>query len=191
MADPEYRGAGWVDLQTPLLTMVDAAGRTRVWPAQWIGLVCSPVPGVVIGVPEFPDGPAAPGVYMRFAVNLPPAGCRVPRSMVALLAGAGRELLTQAGMELADGTLPGVRLVADWPLQFECLQGRSVQRAGLVLVRGEVAALHCHGELLPARRWADLCRAPIRALLSGRAACGEPGRDDRRLDREGTLQDNY
>jgi flavin reductase (DIM6/NTAB) family NADH-FMN oxidoreductase RutF len=152
-------------LTSPLVALAGRDNGVRVWSSEWLGLVCSSRPLLTISLGSRTTAGIDPGALELFGVSLPPAALLVPSWLPALLAGAGKEVLAEAGLSIALGTAAGAPLVSGCALHFECRNGTVAIYPGTVLISAEVAAIHRPEGTLGPENWPDLARLqPLRGV---------------------------
>ena len=157
-----------LQLASPLLALVGRDNGVRVWSSEWLGLVCAPQPLLTVSLGLRSAAGLDPVTLTLFGVSLPPPALLVPPWLPALLAGAGKEVLAEAGLAIALGTSAGAPLVNGCALHFECRNGTLAHYPGTVLISAEVVAIHRPEGSLGPEHWPDLERLQP---LMGRARC--------------------
>lgn len=165
-----------VPLVTPLLALATQGGTVEVWSSEWLGVVFGPVLRLTVCLgPRFAVA-SGNSALACFGVSLPPRDLRVPPWLPALLAGAGDQVLADAGLAVTFGQTLGAPLVEAFPVGIECRNGQISVQAGVVLVTAEVAAVHADPALAaPGEGSFRQALRPFLELLPGAAttAAGE------------------
>lgn len=158
-------------VHSALVTLGVPTGGVRVFPAAWVGMVCSRPMVLSVAVRSCR---LRAGREMVFAVNLPSRNLLASSLLSQRPAGPEGDVSTFPGLTFVTGLVKGTRLIRECPVRVECRGGTIRSRFGQDFIQGEVVAVHTEetsftGESLPthpgrlgpfARAWS---RCPNRA----------------------------
>jgi len=129
-----------------LVTTCDEDGKANIMMASWVGIVSKTPPTMAVSLHHNRKTYANIKATGVFSVNAVPSKMAVAADACGLASGHTVNKQELTSLELSPGTLDGVSLVADSPLNVECRFVREVELGDYRLVLGEIAEIHACDE---------------------------------------------
>jgi len=127
---------------TTLICTSDQQDKVNLMMASWVGIVSKTPPTMAVSLHHGRKTYSNIITSKVFSVNLVPASLAVAADACGLVSGSKADKLELTGLEVAPGSVAGVYLVADSPLNVECRWRREVELGDYRLVMGEIVEIH-------------------------------------------------
>jgi flavin reductase (DIM6/NTAB) family NADH-FMN oxidoreductase RutF len=164
--DRSCLGPSFFPISPALLTFRSPSRVPQILSVAWVGIVYSSPPVLSVAFKRGESGKASYGRGGDFAVNLPAEDLLFSPTFRKLLAAESVDLRTASGFTLAEGQTTGIPLIAECPIQIECIRGTLRSRFGQEFIEGEVATVHRGGVSYKTDSSVDIYR--LMPLASGR-----------------------
>lgn len=125
-----------------LIATQDARGETNLMMASWVGIVSKTPPTMAISLHHERRTYVNIMDSKVFSVNLVPSNLAVAADACGLVSGKKTDKQQLTKLALSSGTLEGVQLVDESPLNVECRFLREVELGDYRLVMGEIMEIH-------------------------------------------------
>lgn len=129
-----------------LVATHDDQGVANLMMASWVGIVSKTPPTVAISLHHDRKTYANIMLSKVFSVNIVPSHMAETADACGLISGKNIDKCRMTGLEMSAGTLEGVSLVAESPLNLECRFLHEVELGDYRLIMGEIVEIHaCEG----------------------------------------------
>jgi flavin reductase (DIM6/NTAB) family NADH-FMN oxidoreductase RutF len=125
-----------------LICTSDEQGAINLMMASWVGIVSKTPPTMAVSLHHDRKTYANIVANRVFSVNLVPTGLAVAADACGLVSGTRVDKHELTGLDVVAGTVDGVSLVNDSPLNVECRYLREVELGDYRLVMGEIVEIH-------------------------------------------------
>jgi len=160
---------------TVLVSCVDAEGNANIITIAWVGVVCSEPP--ILSVSIRPRGRHSYGIVMatnEFVVNIPPAGKVRETDYCGTVSGKNVDKFEAAGLTALPASSVKAPLIAECPVNLECVVRHRLALGTHDVFLAEVVALHADEEALDSKGRLDIAKiAPIAFCDGGYYAMGD------------------
>lgn len=127
---------------TTLITTQNSEGDVNLMMASWVGIVSKTPPTIAVSLNQDRQTYANIKQGGTFSVNVVPASMAQVADACGLASGKKVDKQKLTGLDVSPGTLDGVLLVDDSPLNVECRYIREVELGDYRLVMGEIVEIH-------------------------------------------------
>ena len=127
---------------TTLIASQNAEGDVNLMMASWVGIVSKTPPMIAVSLNCDRQTYANIKAGGTFSVNVVPAAMAQVADACGLASGKKVDKQKLTGLDVSPGTLDGVFLVDDSPLNVECRFAREVELGDYRLVLGEIVEIH-------------------------------------------------
>jgi flavin reductase (DIM6/NTAB) family NADH-FMN oxidoreductase RutF len=134
-----------------MVSCADAAGRANIITLAWVGTVCSEPPMVSISVR--PARHSSPMIKEtgEFVVNLPTVEQARATDICGMYSGAKTDKWQKAGLTPAPAQKVKAPLIAECPVNLECVVRNTLNLGTHDMFIGEIVAVHADESVLDAR----------------------------------------
>lgn len=125
-----------------LIATQDVAGEVNLMMASWVGIVSKTPSTIAVSLNR--DRKTYENIIQNrlFSVNLVSADLTVAADACGLVSGRKTDKHELTGLSVSPGTLDGIRLVDESPLNVECRFMNEVELGDYRLVLGEIVEIH-------------------------------------------------
>ncbi len=125
-----------------LICTSDQQDKINLMMASWVGVVSKTPPTIAVSLHHGRTTYANIVASRVFSVNLVPTRLAVAADACGLVSGCKVDKHELTGLDVAPGSVAGVSLLADSPLNVECRYLREVELGDYRLVMGEIIEIH-------------------------------------------------
>jgi len=141
---------------TTLITTQNGEGDVNLMMASWVGIVSKTPPTIAVSLNQDRQTYANIKAGGTFSVNVVPAVMAQVADACGLASGKKVDKQKLTGLDVSPGTLEGVFLVDESPLNVECRYVREVELGDYRLVMGEIVEIHACEEAFNEQGEADV-----------------------------------
>lgn len=127
---------------TTLIASQNAEGDVNLMMASWVGIVSKTPPTIAVSLNCDRQTYANIKAGGTFSVNVVPSSMAQVADACGLASGKQVDKQKLTGLDVSAGTLDGVFLIDDSPLNVECRYVREVELGDYRLVMGEIVEIH-------------------------------------------------
>lgn len=127
---------------TTLIASQSAEGDVNLMMASWVGIVSKTPPTIAVSLNCDRQTYANIKAGGTFSVNVVPSSMAQVADACGLASGKQVDKQKLTGLDVSAGTLDGVFLIDDSPLNVECRYVREVELGDYRLVMGEIVEIH-------------------------------------------------
>ena len=127
---------------TTLIASQNAEGDVNLMMASWVGIVSKTPPTIAVSLNQDRQTYANIKASGTFSVNVVPAAMAQVADACGLASGKKIDKMKLTGLDVSPGTLEGVFLVDESPLNVECRYASEVELGDYRLVLGEIVEIH-------------------------------------------------
>lgn len=125
-----------------LIATQDAAGEVNLMMASWVGIVSKTPPTIAVSLNRERKTYENITCNQRFSVNLVSTDLTVAADACGLVSGRKADKRKLTELAVSPGSLDGVQLVDESPLNVECRYMSEVELGDYCLVFGEIVEIH-------------------------------------------------
>ena len=127
---------------TTLIASQNAEGDVNLMMASWVGIVSKTPPTIAVSLNQDRQTYANIKAGGTFSVNVVPAAMAQVADACGLASGKKVDKQKLTGLDVSPGSLEGVFLVDESPLNVECRYASEVELGDYRLVLGEIVEIH-------------------------------------------------
>jgi flavin reductase (DIM6/NTAB) family NADH-FMN oxidoreductase RutF len=131
-----------------LLSTRDGAGRDNIITVSWAGVACTKPPMVTVSLRKSRHSYAAISATKEFVVNIPTTKQIDAVELCGTRSGRDTDKFAATGFSKESGTIVAAPLIAECPMNLECLVRQVFSVGTHELLLAEVVKVHAHHSLI-------------------------------------------
>jgi len=152
-------GVALYPVPVALVTCVDDSGRPNIVTLAWVGVVCSEPPQIGIAIRPDRYSHALTEESGQFVVNIPSENLLSAADICGTLSGRDIDKFARTGLTPEPASQATPPLIAECPVNMECMLRQKLPLGSHDLFIGEVVAVHVDSTVLTEKGRIDFAKA--------------------------------